>query len=618
MRIGGFPESDHGPPSPVYGGRRGDLELLRIGVIMYQTSLTKGQELVAQRMVREFRRQGHDAFLITSIYQDSEPAVSPEEVKMRGGYFHAFDRDLGIPVIRVNSDNATWPPRRISFTDFVRVLTDIVEDLKLNVLITHSTLWNGLEEVVKFVAWRRKMAQDGAPRSPLIFCHMSHFQEPNDERYAVVERSYREAWNKVILPQVLAEADIVLVTTPFEADSMKEMGAQDEKIFLFPGGIDDEDIASLGKEDAFRAKYKLPMEAKLFSFLGTVEERKNPLALVDVAKLLSKREDIRLVIAGRAEGAYAEGLKDAASKLPNVSVLGTISDEEKAALIRTSEANITMSRSESLGIAQLEFMSAGVPVISSGVGGQSWIVGDDSNGIILGGPDDSSGAADAILKLTDNPKLRRRLGRVASRTASSYSLTRLVDKLLTRLQREMEKFTDDMPSLRNMPGDERIIEAWAHKGKRVAATSKRLIVRSAKGGKEVTTILYDDIARIERHLEAPWALLGIGALATAVLLTETVLGLGLLLSLEPGIASALSPLGFAGLTGSIVASLPFFPVAVAAAAFFRAVKRGYLVHYGSSRKLFLPESFGKALRLANKLTPKELFLVDGDPITQTS
>jgi len=592
--------------------------LLRIGVVMYQTSLTKGQELVAQRMVKEFRRQGHDAFLITSVYQDSEQSVSPEEVKKRGGYVHVFDRELGIPVIRVNSDNTTWPPRRISFTDFVGVLTNIVDDLKLNVLITHSTLWNGPEEVVKFVAWRRTMEQGGAPRSPLIFCHMSHFQEPNDERYAIVERSYREAWNNVILPQVLAEADLVLVTTPFEANFMKGLGAKDDKLFLFPGGIDDEDIASLGNEDAFRAKYKLPTHAKLVSYLGTVEERKNPAELIEVAKLLSDRGDIRLVIAGRAEGEYANSLKEAASKLPNVSVLGSIPDEEKAALIRTSLANITMSRSESLGIAQLEFMSAGVPVITSGVGGQSWIVGDGSNGIVLNGPEDAKGAADAITRLADRPRLRRRLGEIARRTASQYSLARLVDTLSTRLQQEMRKHTDDTPALHDMPGDERIIEAWVHKGKKVAATSKRLVVRSAESSKEVTSILYDDIARIEWHAEAPWALLALGALTTAVLLAQEVMGLGWLDSLSPGISSALSPLGLSGMAGAVITWLPFLPVAVAAAAFLPAVKRGYLVHYGSSRKLFLPERFVKALRLADKLTPKDLFGVDGEPIAKGS
>ncbi|HVC26873.1 MAG TPA: glycosyltransferase family 4 protein [Nitrososphaerales archaeon] len=585
---------------------------------MYQTSLTKGQELVAQRMVREFRRQGHDAFLITSVYQDSEQVVSPEEVKKRGGCVHVFDRDLGIPVIRVNSDDTTWPPRRIAFTDFVGILTSIVDDLKLNVLVTHSTLWNGPEEVVKFVAWRRKMAQGGAPRSPLIFCHMSHFQEPNDERYAIVERSYREAWNNVILPQVLAEADLVLVTTPLEANFMKALGAKDEKLFLFPGGVDDEDIASMGNVDTLRAKYKLPTDAKLVSCLGTVEERKNPAELLEVARLLASRRDIRLVIAGRAEGEYADNLKEAASKLPNVSVLGSISDEEKAALIRASLANITMSRSESLGIAQLEFMSAGVPVITSGVGGQSWIVRNGSNGIVLNGPEDAKGAADAITRLADRPRLRRKLGKIASRTASSYSLTRLVDALSTRLQREMRDQTDDTPAPQDMPGDERIIEAWVHNGKKVAATSKRLVIRSAESGRGATTILYDDIARIEWHAEAPWALLGLGALATAVLLAQHVLGLGLLGSLVPKVSAALSPLGLSGITRTLITWLPFFPVLLAAAGFLPAVKRGYLVHYGSSKKLFLPERFVKALRLADKLTPKDLFAADGKSIAKRS
>src|ERR1700693_4806431 len=100
---------------------------------MYQTSITKGQELMAQRMVKEFRRLGHDAFLITSVYQDSEQVADPEEVRRRGGYVHLFDRYLGIPVIRVNSEGTTWPPRRISFVDFIGVLSSIVDDLKLNV-----------------------------------------------------------------------------------------------------------------------------------------------------------------------------------------------------------------------------------------------------------------------------------------------------------------------------------------------------------------------------------------------------------------------------------------------------------------------------------------------------
>jgi hypothetical protein len=130
-------------------------------------------------------------------------------------------------------------------------------------------------------------------------------------------------------------------------------------------------------------------------------------------------------------------------------------------------------------------------------------------------------------------------------------------------------------------------------------------------------VLYDDIARIEKHAEAPWTILGLGALATALLLAQNLVGLGLLRYLVPWTSSALSPFGLSGMAGTLVDLIPFVPVLAAGAGFFSAVKRGYLVHYGSSRKLFLPDRFGKALKLADKLTPKELLGVDGEPVAKT-
>src|SRR5271157_4180099 len=173
--------------------------MLRVGVIMYETSRSKGQELVAQRMVREFNRLGHEAYLITSAYHDWEPVVTEEEIARRGGYSHTYERELGMPVLRVGSEIAGWPPRRVLFRNFVGVLTQIVSDLKLNVLITHSTLWNGPEDTIKFVVWNRHLAEEGAQNPPIILCHMSHFQEASDERYTVEERTYREVWNRISL-----------------------------------------------------------------------------------------------------------------------------------------------------------------------------------------------------------------------------------------------------------------------------------------------------------------------------------------------------------------------------------------------------------------------------------
>jgi hypothetical protein len=45
------------------------------GFIMYQTSNSKSQELLAQRMVRYFNKMGQKAYLITSVFHEGKEIV---------------------------------------------------------------------------------------------------------------------------------------------------------------------------------------------------------------------------------------------------------------------------------------------------------------------------------------------------------------------------------------------------------------------------------------------------------------------------------------------------------------------------------------------------------------
>src|SRR3972149_7853169 len=342
----------------------------RIGVIMYQTSKSKGQELVAQRMVREFIKRGHDAYLITSIYHDGNEVISAQSVRKIGGYLHTEDKELGIPITRVDSYIARWPPRRIVFKDFISTLSNIVDRLRLDVLITHSTLWNGPEEVAKFIEWRRYIRSIGGYEDPLVFCHMSHFQEPTPKRYDLMERSFRIAWNRLTLPQIFSTANLILVVTNLEKEAKVKLGAEPEKCFLFPGGIDDEMLQYANVDTKpLLDRLKTKESVKLITYLGSLEERKNPLAVLKAAKMLQHRKDVHFVIAGRGESQYAKRLIETANTLPNVTYLGEINEQEKVKLIKASHINILLSTLEALGLTQLEFMYFGVPVITSAVGG---------------------------------------------------------------------------------------------------------------------------------------------------------------------------------------------------------------------------------------------------------
>ena len=409
---------------------------MNFGVIMYQTSTSKGQELVAQRMTKELASQGGRAVLITSRFHDFRPVISADEVRRNGGYVRYEDSSLGIEVYRVASRKVDWPPRRIEFNNFISILDRLVGELNLDVLISHSTLWNGPDVTAQFISWKRRMFAERGERHP-VFCHMSHFQPPSRQRYSLQEREWRRSWNEYVLKRIIREADFLLVTTPAAERHMVELGATREQCVLFPGGIEVPRHLSTEELNEFRQNHGIRLEEKLVTFLGTIEERKNVGAILRVAKMLRRVPDLRFVIAGRMEGAYGRRISSDAQGDPNVSMLGEVDDDEKAALIRSSQLNLTMSKLEALGLTQLEFMSAGVPVVTSGVGGQSWVVKNGHTGIVLKGPHDLKGAANAITKLLEDPEYRARLGRDAERFASRLTMKALVRRLVMKVRKQL-------------------------------------------------------------------------------------------------------------------------------------------------------------------------------------
>jgi glycosyltransferase involved in cell wall biosynthesis len=568
----------------------------RIGVIMYQTSKSKGQELVAQRMVREFIKLGHRAYFITSIYHDGMEVVSTENLRKIGGYVYSEDKELGIPIIRVDSYIGRWPPRRIFFRDFISTLEEIVDKFRLDVLITHSTLWNGPEEVAKFIEWRRDMKNIGGYQDPLVFCHMSHFQEPSPKRYSLIERSFRTAWNKLTLPQIFSTANLILVVTTLEKEAKVKMGARAEKCFLFPGGVDDEMVLRYVNVDvkSFLKQLKIKESAKLVSYLGSLEERKNPLAVLKVAAKLQARKDIHFIIAGRGDSPYAKKVIDTANSLPNVTYLGEVSEQEKIVLIKASHLNILLSLLEALGLAQIEFMYLGVPIITSAVGGQAWLIRNEVEGIHVDGPDDVEGAASAITRLVDNSTLWNALSANAKERATSLTMSKLTAELDDAITEELIKER----GLTKIPNEvrvtlaepESVLKSWSSGSWGVIATGRRLFIRRGIISRKVTEIPYTNISSIEYMRRYPWKTLAIG------------LGISLLLFIEPFLRPIFSR-AFISRFEELMRYLlpetflqsPFLEAFLDVVAFALQAKAGFALRGPGIGPLYLPRRFQEAI-----------------------
>ena len=569
---------------------------------MYQTSKSKGQELVAQRMVRELIKLGNQAYLITSIYHDGTEVVSPKNLRKTGGYVYAEDNELDIPIIRVDSYVGRWPPRRIFFRDFISTLEKIVDKFQLDILITHSTLWNGPEEVAKFIEWRRDMRSIGGYQDPLVYCHMSHFQEPSPKRYSLIERSFRIAWNKLTLPQIFSTANLILVVTTLEKEVKVKMGAKAEKCFLFPGGVDDETLLRYANVDvkSFLKQLKVKEGAKIVSYLGSIEERKNPLAVLKVAEKLQGRREIHFVIAGKGDSPYAKRIISTANNLPNVTYLGEIDEREKMVLIKASYLNILMSRLEALGLAQIEFMYSGVPIITSAVGGQAWLIRNEVEGIQVNGPDDVEGAASAITRLVDNENFWKTLSTNAKERATRMTMSKLTAELDEAITEELVKergLTKIPREVRvTLAEPESVLKSWSSGSWGVIATGRRLFIRRGIISRKVTEVPYTNISSIEYMRRYPWKTLAIGSVISLLLFIEPFLrpifSRTFMLKFEE-LTRYLLPEAFlqSPYLEAFLDVLPAIPFVIAVVVFALQARTGFALRGPGIGPLYLPHKF---------------------------
>lgn len=147
-------------------------------------------------------------------------------------------------------------------------------------------------------------------------------------------------------------------------------------------------------------------------------------AMVDV--------DSKLIICGR--GPDAKRLEKRIAKRgvgDKVEMKGWVTEEEKNRLMSTCKFFVMPSLFESLGLAAVELMSYGRPIVCTDVNGLPETVGD---GGITVGPKDSAALADAMNSLLSNKGKRTELGKKARKQAEKYDWALHIDSLESLLE----------------------------------------------------------------------------------------------------------------------------------------------------------------------------------------
>lgn len=147
-------------------------------------------------------------------------------------------------------------------------------------------------------------------------------------------------------------------------------------------------------------------------FIGVDWQRKGgPDLLAAFQKIRQTHTNARLTIAGCSPKV----------NLPGVTVLGPCSKAKTAKLYEQATIFCLPTRREPFGIAFIEAMSFGLPVIGTNLGAQPDFIIPESNGIMVA-PGDIAGLAAALSRLLSEPQTRRGFGRAGYELATrSYT-----------------------------------------------------------------------------------------------------------------------------------------------------------------------------------------------------
>jgi glycosyltransferase involved in cell wall biosynthesis len=190
-----------------------------------------------------------------------------------------------------------------------------------------------------------------------------------------VELARRAPW---LARPVLSGARLVIAASTALAESARALGAREVRVI--PSGVD------LPKEVGAEA---VPPEVL---YAGRLSPEKG------VEELLAAAQGLNLVVAG--DGPLR-------SRVP--AALGFVPHDELGRLYDRAAVVVCPSRREGFGVACLEAMAHGRPVVATAVGGLRDLVVDGKTGLVVP-PRDPPALRDALKRILADPGLRRRLG----------------------------------------------------------------------------------------------------------------------------------------------------------------------------------------------------------------
>ena len=250
---------------------------------------------------------------------------------------------------------------------------------------------------------------------------------------------------RAALAHVLRGASVVISAGRYPAaEARRASGELAAPVVEIPPGVDADRIKPMFESvrQAARVRFGLPSSGPLVVSLSRLVPRKGMDVLIEAAdRLVPSYPDLVVAIGG--EGRELPRLRRrAGASLASVSMLGRLSDQDRAVLLGSADLFVMACRNRWLGLEQegfgivfLEAAAAGVPQVAGESGGAAEAVIHGETGLVVARPDDPGCVAQALRELLSDPALAKRMGAAGrARVVASFDYDALASRLADTLE----------------------------------------------------------------------------------------------------------------------------------------------------------------------------------------
>ena len=258
-------------------------------------------------------------------------------------------------------------------------------------------------------------------RVPLVWMLFDPLRGSSPRRLLTARRTVTAVMLERLRP------DWVIFGTARAAEGTPRRGGTPTSTIL--PGIDIERYR-IGDGRRAREELGIPPDAPLVVTLGRLTYLKSQMHFLRIMQTVTRtRPDaVGVICGGEGDSAYASQVRALRTELgleQQVLLTGFVPDQLKDDLVAAADVIAHLAKRESFGLAVVEGMAAGKPVVAADASGPRSLIDDGTSGVLVPVDDDAAAAA-AIDRLLDDPAARASIGAAAAVAARRHPVDRMV------------------------------------------------------------------------------------------------------------------------------------------------------------------------------------------------